>query len=204
MKIICIGRNYAEHAKELGNKVPDKPVIFLKPDSALIPKGHPFFYPTFTKDLHFEVEIVIRINKVGKNIEERFAHKYYNEIGIGIDFTARDLQQKCKDNGHPWEIAKAFDFSAPLSKKFLPLSNFTSVQDINFSLKKNGAIVQMDNTKNMVFSVDRIIKEVSEIFILKTGDLIFTGTPKGVGPVQIGDKLEAFIGEESLLELNVR
>jgi len=203
MKIICIGRNYAKHAKELGNKVPTKPIIFLKPDSALIPKGHPFFYPEFTKDLHFEVEIVVKINKVGKNIEEKFAHKYYDQIGIGIDFTARDLQQECKEKGRPWEIAKAFDYSAPVGKKFLSTDQFKSIQDIDFSLKKNGELVQNGNTSDMIFSVDRIIEEVSEVFTLKIGDLIFTGTPEGVGPVAIGDELEAFIGEESLLKLKV-
>jgi len=204
MKIICIGRNYAEHAKELGNAVPDKPLIFLKPDSALIPKGHPFFYPEFTKDLHYEVELVIKINKVGKKIEEKFAHKYYNEIGIGIDFTARDIQDQCKAKGKPWEIAKAWDHSAPVGRTFLPLEEFDSVQDINFSLRKNGEIVQDGNSSDMIFSVNRLIEEVSKIFTLKIGDLIFTGTPKGVGPVQIGDELEAFIGEKSMLKLAVR
>ncbi len=203
MKIICIGRNYAEHAKELGNEVPDKPVIFLKPDTALIPKGHPFFYPSFTKDLHYEVEIVVKISRVGKVIEERFAPKYYSEVGIGIDFTARDLQQQCKEKGRPWEIAKAFDFSAPLSQTFIPITQFDDVQNIDFSLKKNGVVVQEDNTKNMVFSINRLIKEVSEVFTLKMGDLIFTGTPKGVGSVVVGDVLEAYIGDRMLLKFKI-
>lgn len=203
MKIICIGRNYADHAKELGNAVPKSPVIFLKPDSALLPKGHPFFYPPFTEDLHYEAELVVRINKVGKNIEKKFAPKYYSEIGIGIDFTARDIQQQCKEKSHPWERAKAWDHSAPVGKKFIPVSQLGDVTNIQFRLEKNGEIVQNGTSADMIFSIDSIIEEVSKIFTLKIGDLIFTGTPAGVGPVQIGDRLQAFIQDELLLDLKI-
>lgn len=204
MKIICIGRNYAEHARELKNEVPTEPVIFLKPDTALLPKGHPFFYPDHTTDLHFEVELVLRINRLGKHINEAFAHKYYNEVGIGIDFTARDVQQQCKAKGLPWEKAKAFDHSAPLSPNFLPVNTFPDPKSVRFSLKKNGATVQSGNTAEMIFGFDALISYISKYFTLKIGDLIFTGTPSGVGPVSVGDHLEGFIEGKKLLDLKIK
>lgn len=203
MKIICIGRNYAEHAKELGNAVPTEPVYFMKPDSALLTRNRPFFYPDFTKDLHYECEIVLRINKVGKCINEKFALSYIDAIGIGIDFTARDLQQKAKEKGLPWEKAKAFDFSAPVSS-FIPVAEFADMQHIAFSLNKNGETVQQGNTADMIFSYPAIISYVSQFMTLKTGDYIFTGTPAGVGPVAIGDKLEAFIEDRKMLTVNIK
>ncbi|NEN24866.1 fumarylacetoacetate hydrolase family protein [Cryomorpha ignava] len=204
MKIICIGRNYAEHAKELINEVPTEPVVFLKPETALLPKNHPFIYPDHTSDLHFEVELVIRISKLGKHIEEKFAHKYYSEIGIGIDFTARDLQQKFKEKGLPWEKAKAFDHSAPMGRKFISVSDLPNKNAIKFELYKNGECVQSGNSSDMIFSFDEIIAYVSKYFTLKIGDMIMTGTPKGVGSCVIGDKLEAYIEGEKLLVLDVK
>jgi len=203
MKIICIGRNYAEHAKELNNAIPTEPVYFMKPDSALLIRNRPFFYPDFTKDLHYECEIVLRIGKVGKCISEKFALSYIDAIGIGIDFTARDLQQKAKEKGLPWEKAKAFDSSAPISS-FIPVAEFGDIQQIDFSLKKNSETVQNGNTNDMVFSYPAIIAYVSQFMTLKTGDYIFTGTPAGVGPVSIGDKLEAFIGDRKMLTVNIK
>jgi 2-keto-4-pentenoate hydratase/2-oxohepta-3-ene-1,7-dioic acid hydratase in catechol pathway len=204
MKIICIGRNYAEHAKELKNEIPTEPVIFCKPDTALLPKNHPFIYPEHTNDLNFELELVLRIKKVGKHIDPEFAHKYYDEVGIGIDFTARDAQQKCKEKGLPWEKAKAFDHSAPLGKKFVKLKDLPDASSIRFELKKNGEPVQEGNSSLMLFPFDAIISEVSKYFTLKIGDLIFTGTPKGVGPVVKGDVLEGFLEGEKLLHLEVK
>ena len=203
MKIICIGRNYASHAKELNNPIPKEPVIFMKPDSSLIRNNQPFFIPEFSEDVHHEVELVVKINKLGKHVDKKFAHKYYNEIGIGIDFTARDLQSKMKENGLPWEKAKGFDGSAPLGK-FLPKSTFDNVEDINFHLDINGKRVQTGNTSDMLFSIHAIIEHVSKYFTLKIGDLIYTGTPEGVGPVKAGDKLNCFIEEKELLAFNVR
>ncbi len=203
MKIICIGRNYAEHAKELNNPLPKTPIFFLKPDSALMQKNQPFFYPDFSNDIHFETEIVLKINKVGKYIQKEFAHTYYNRIGIGIDFTARDLQNNCKEKGLPWEIAKAFDNSAPLGQ-FIAKSRFDDVNDINFSMNINGVERQNGNTKNMIFSPDYIISYISQFFTLKIGDLIFTGTPEGVGPIKIGDHLEASIEGQKLLDLRIK
>ncbi len=203
MKIICIGRNYAEHAKELNNPLPKVPVFFLKPDTCLIQKNQPFFYPDFSDDIHYETEIVVRINKLGKHIQKKFAHTYYSEIGIGIDFTARDLQQKCKENGLPWEISKAFDNAAPISK-FLNIENFKDVQNINFHLDINGKTVQNGNTKDMIFSIDDIIEYVSQFITLRIGDLIFTGTPSGVGAVKIGDQLHAFIENDSMLKVDIK
>ncbi len=202
MKIICVGRNYAKHAKELGNDVPKTPVLFLKPDTAILPKRNPLYYPHFTKDLHHEVELVIRINRLGKNIEERFAHKYYNEIGIGIDFTARDVQQQCKEKGLPWERAKAFDGSAPISEKFLKVSHLP--ENIQFSMRNNGELVQEGQSNDMLFGFNKLIEEISQVFTLKIGDLIFTGTPAGVAPVKIGDRLECYIGDEKLLKVDIR
>lgn len=203
MKIICIGRNYADHAKEMNSAVPENPVFFLKPDTALIPKRNPFFYPEFTNDLHYECEIVVKINKLGKHIQTKFAHTYYDEIGLGIDFTARDLQQKCKEKSLPWELAKAFDHSAPVSEVFLP-KNELNLENLHFHLLKNGEKVQVGNSKDMLFNIDEIIAYVSQFITLKIGDLIFTGTPAGVGPVQIGDVLEGFIEDRKLLELKIK
>jgi len=203
MKIICIGRNYANHAKELNNPIPKEPVIFMKPDSSIIRNNQPFFIPDFSNDVHHEVELVVKIKKLGKHIAKKFAHKYYEEIGIGVDFTARDLQSKMKEKGLPWEKAKGFDGSAPLGK-FLPKSTFENLDDINFHLNLNGNSVQVGNTKDMLFSIDSIIEHVSKYFTLKIGDLIYTGTPEGVGPVKAGDRLECFIEDQKLLAFNVR
>lgn len=203
MKIICIGRNYVEHAKELNNPLPEVPIFFMKPESALLRKKAPFFYPEFSNDIHYETEIVLRINKVGKHIQEKFAHTYFDEIGIGIDLTARDLQNKCKQKGLPWEMAKAFDGSAPLGK-FVDKKNFADINDLHFSLKINGDERQSGNTKNMIFSFDHIISYVSQFVTLKMGDLIFTGTPEGVGPIKIGDTFEAFIEGEKMLDLTIK
>jgi 2-keto-4-pentenoate hydratase/2-oxohepta-3-ene-1,7-dioic acid hydratase in catechol pathway len=203
MKIICIGRNYAMHAKELNNPVPDEPVVFMKPDSAILQTNKPFFIPDFSTDVHHELEIVIRINKVGKHIKQKFASKYYDSLTVGIDFTARDLQSKLKAKGLPWEKAKAFDGSAPVGK-FIPISEFNSVQNIDFRLEKNGEVIQSGNTSDMLFSVDTIIEQISKYFTLKIGDLIFTGTPAGVGPVSIGDKLVAYIGNQPLLQTHIK
>lgn len=203
MKIICIGRNYAEHAKELNNAIPTEPVFFMKPDTALLKDGEAFYYPEFTKDLHHEIEIVLKINKVGKHIKEEFAHKYYDEIGLGIDFTARDLQNKAKEKGLPWEKAKAFDGSAPIGK-FVSKNLLTDMSDISFELKINNESRQVGNTKNLLFSFDQIIAYVSQFVTLKVGDLIYTGTPEGVGPVKIGDKLQGYIKDELFLEFEVK
>jgi 2-keto-4-pentenoate hydratase/2-oxohepta-3-ene-1,7-dioic acid hydratase in catechol pathway len=202
MKIICIGRNYAKHAKELGNALPTEPVFFMKPDTALLKEGD-FYHPDFSKDIHHEIEIVVRINKVGKNIDEKFAHKYYSEISLGIDFTARDLQEKCKEKGLPWEKAKAFDNSAPIANTWLNVSNL-KLENLNFKLLKNGSDVQIGNTADMIFSIDKLISYVSKFVTLKVGDLIFTGTPEGVGKVAIGDHLEGFIEDKKLLDLNIK
>jgi|TARA_R110000782_G_scaffold259894_1_gene350760 2-keto-4-pentenoate hydratase/2-oxohepta-3-ene-1,7-dioic acid hydratase in catechol pathway len=203
MKIICIGRNYIDHAKELNNPVPKEPVFFIKPDTALLPKRNPFVYPSFTKDLHYEVEIVLRINRIGKHIEEKFAHKYYNEIGVGVDFTARDVQQQCKEKGLPWEKAKAFDFSAPTSD-FVPIKNFKDINQLNFELKVNDELKQKGNTKDMLFNFNQIVAYVSQFVTLKIGDYIYTGTPAGVGPININDKITCFMEGEKMLEFNVK
>ena len=203
MKIICIGRNYAEHAKELNNAIPTEPVFFMKPDTALLKDSEPFYYPDFTKDLHHEIEIVLKINKVGKHIDEQFAHKYYDEIGLGIDFTARDLQAKAKEKGLPWEKAKAFDASAPIGK-FVSKASLGNLNDISFELKINGESRQIGNTKDLLFSFDQVIAYVSKFVTLKVGDLIYTGTPEGVGPVKIGDKLQGYIKSDLFLEFEVK
>ncbi len=203
MKIICIGRNYAEHAKEMNAAVPTEPVFFLKPDTAIIKDNAPFYYPDFSKEIHHEVELVMKINKPGKNIEPKFAHKYYDEIGIGIDFTARDIQAKCKEKGLPWEKAKAFDGSAPIGK-FIDKKNLKDLNDINFQLTINGKVVQKGNTKDLLFSFDTIIAYVSTFLTLKKGDLIYTGTPEGVGNVEIGDRLQASIENEKLLDFQIK
>lgn len=203
MKIICIGRNYSDHAKEMKAEVPDVPVFFLKPDTALLPHKHPFFYPDFTNDLHYECEIVVKISKVGKNISPKFAPNYYNEIGLGIDFTARDLQQKAKEKGLPWEIGKAFENSAPVSKDYIQKTE-VNISDVAFRLEKNGSVVQQGNTKDMIFTIDQIISYVSRFMTLKIGDLIFTGTPAGVGPVQIGDTLNGYIEDKEMFEIKIK
>ncbi|MFM1829559.1 MAG: hypothetical protein RL624_1800 [Bacteroidota bacterium] len=200
MKIICIGRNYAEHAKELNNAVSASPVVFLKPKSSLL-QGTTFYYPEFTKDLHYECEVVVKICKNGKHIKEKFAKNYYQQITVGIDFTARDLQQQQKEKGLPWEIAKAFDGSAVVGK-FIDIP--ADVQAVNFSLHKNNLLVQEGHTKDMLFTIDHIIAYVSQFFSLHTGDLIFTGTPAGVGPVVIGDQLKGAIEQEPLFEMQIK
>jgi acylpyruvate hydrolase len=201
MKIICIGRNYALHAKEMKAELPTEPVFFMKPDTALL-RENVFYIPDFTSDLHHEIELVIRISKAGKHIEKQFAHKYYEEIGLGIDFTARDIQENCKKKGLPWEKAKAFDNSAPLGG-FIKKDKL-DLQNIAFSLKINGESRQEGNSKDLIFSFDDVISHVSRFVSLKVGDLIYTGTPEGVGAVKIGDRLEGFINGNSLLSLNVK
>lgn len=203
MKIICIGRNYADHAKELNNPVPESPVFFMKPDTALLPPHNPFFYPEFSKDVHYETELVIKISRNGRHIAEQFAHKYYKEISVGIDFTARDLQAVCKQKGLPWEIAKAFDFSAPVGR-FIKIEQFPDKQNIPFGLKINGEWRQQGNSGDMLFSFDKIISYVSQFVTLRSGDLIFTGTPSGVGPVKIDDQFEVSIKDENLLSFHVK
>lgn len=203
MKIICIGRNYIEHANELNNPLPPEPVFFLKPETALIRAGLPFFYPDFSNNIHYEVELVVRICKLGKHIQEKFAHKYYNEISVGIDFTARDIQDKCKAAGLPWEKSKAFDFSAPVGE-FVNKRDLGNLNDLDFSLQINGKTVQKGNSGMMIFSIDNIISYISSFVTLKIGDLIFTGTPAGVGPVQKDDKLTAFLADKKLLEVDVK
>ncbi|NVO18130.1 MAG: fumarylacetoacetate hydrolase family protein [Bacteroidetes bacterium] len=203
MKIICIGRNYSEHAKELNNAVPTEPVFFIKPDTALLIRNRPFYYPDFTKDLHYECEIVYRVCKVGKHISPKFALTYIDAVALGIDFTARDLQQKAKEKGLPWEPAKAFDYSAPVST-FIPITDFKDLNNLNFSLDLNGTAVQQGNSKDMIFSIETIIAYVSRFVTLRTGDYIFTGTPSGVGPVKIGDKLEAFLESKRMLACEIK
>ena len=203
MKIICIGRNYSEHSKELGNDTPSEPVVFLKPDTAINPKGHPFFIPDFSNNVQHEIELVIKINKLGKHIQKSFAHKYYSQIGLGIDFTARDLQQELKSQGLPWEKAKGFDGSAFVSREFINKDEL-DLNNIDFSLKNNNDFVQSGNSKDMIFSFDDIISYVSQFYTLKIGDLIFTGTPSGVAQVKNGDKLEGFISQQKMFELKVR
>lgn len=203
MKIIAIGRNYREHAKELNNPVPDEPVIFLKPDTAILKDNRDFYYPDFSKDIHYEAEIVLRISKEGKYISEKFAAGYFGEIGLGIDFTARDLQQKQKEKGLPWEIAKAFDQSAPVSS-FVDKNSFSNLKELSFHLDINKKTVQKGSTADLLFSFEKIIVYASRFFTLRKGDLIFTGTPAGVGPVAIGDHLEGFIEDQQLLDFNVR
>lgn len=202
MKILAIGRNYAKHIEELNNERPDEPVVFGKPETAILKNNAPFYYPDFSKDIHYEVEILIKICKVGKNIDEKFAHKYYEEIGIGVDFTARDLQAKAKTKGLPWDLAKGFNGSAPISE-FVSKSDF-DLSNLNFSLKKDGHDVQVGNTSMMLFGIDYIISYVSKFFMLKKGDIIFSGTPEGVGPVQIGNRLEAFIEDKKMMDFEIK
>jgi len=201
MKIICIGRNYVEHANEMSAPLPKEPIFFLKPDTAILRTSN-FYYPKFTNNLHYECELVIKIKKVGKNIQEKYAHTYYSEFTLGIDFTARDLQSECKNSGLPWEIAKGFDSSAPLSNQWLKIDDY--LDDIKFCLKKNDKTVQQGKKSQMIFSFDQIICYLSKFITLKKGDLIFTGTPAGVGAVAIGDMLEASIGDEKLLKIKIK
>lgn len=203
MKIFCVGRNYSEHAKELGSDVPDEPVIFMKPKSALLQPHTPFYYPEFTNELHYECELVLRISKNGKYIQDKFANKYYDAITTGIDFTARDIQNELKEKGLPWEKAKAWDNSAVVGK-WIPIANIKDSKNINFSLQKNKELVQEGNAKDMLFDFDYIISYISNYFSINIGDLVFTGTPKGVGEVVVGDQIEAFIEQESLLTLDVK
>ncbi|MCO6357205.1 fumarylacetoacetate hydrolase family protein [Roseivirga pacifica] len=202
MKIIAIGRNYTAHIEELNNEKPSEPVIFMKPDTAVLRNNAPFYYPEFSKDIHFEVEILVKINREGKFIQEKFAQKYYDEIGIGIDFTARDVQSKLKEKGLPWDKAKGFNGAAPISD-FVKKEDF-DLTNLNFSLTQNGEEKQQGNTKLMLYTIDEIIAYVSQYFTLKKGDIIFTGTPKGVGPVAIGDKLEAYIEGKKMLEVEIK
>lgn len=203
MKIIAIGRNYAEHAHELNNPLPDEPVIFLMPDTSILNNNKPFFYPDFSQDIHYELEMVLKICRVGKNIQPRFASRYYDELTVGIDFTARDLQKKAKEQGLPWEKAKAFDHAAPLGQ-FVSRDQLPDPGSLHFHLELNGQTVQRGFTGDMLFSIDHIIAHVSRYFSLKMGDLIFTGTPAGVGPVQIGDHLEAYLENQKLLDFYVK
>ncbi|MDR3328334.1 MAG: fumarylacetoacetate hydrolase family protein [Prevotellaceae bacterium] len=204
MKIICIGWNYLEHNEEMGREnLPENPVVFIKPDSALLKGNKPFFIPDFSSVIDYETELVVRINRLGKNIQEKFSHRYYSEIALGIDFTARDLQRSLRQNGSPWEVSKGFDGAAVLSS-FIPLEELKNRQNIDFLLNKNGKTVQNGNSKEMIFSIDRIIAYVSQFFTLKTGDLIYTGTPSGVDKVEIGDKLTGFIEDREMLNFNIK
>jgi acylpyruvate hydrolase len=204
MKIIAVGRNYTEHAKELNNPLPTQPVIFLKPDTALLRENRPFYLPSFSNDIHHEVEVVIKISKEGKHIQEKFANKYFEEVSVGIDFTARDIQQQQKEKGLPWEIAKAFDRSSPVGE-FIKITDLSQdIHQLDFSLLKNGMEVQKGNTKDMIFSFEKIIVYISSYFTLKKGDMIFTGTPAGVGKVDRNDRLEAFIGNKKVLDFEIK
>ncbi len=203
MKLICIGRNYTEHIKELENEKPTDPVVFLKPDTSILPENQPFFIPDFSNNVHHEVEILVKISKVGKHIDKKFAAKYYNEIGLGIDFTARDLQSELKTKGLPWEKAKAFDGAAVIGK-WLSKNNFKNIDDINFSLHKNEAIVQQGNTNLMLWKIDELIEYISKYFTLKIGDIIFTGTPAGVGKVVANDKLIGYIENQELFSITIK
>ncbi|WP_161890913.1 fumarylacetoacetate hydrolase family protein [Pontibacter russatus] len=203
MKIVAIGRNYAEHIAELKNEVPDEPVIFFKPDTAILRNNEPFYYPDYTSDVHHEVELILRISREGKNIDRKFARKYYDGIGLGIDFTARDLQAKAKAKGLPWALAKGFNGSAPVSE-FLPVGQFPDLRQINFRLEVNGVAKQQGNSAMMLHPFEDIIAYVSRFITLKTGDIIFTGTPAGVGPVQIGDRLEGYVEDRKLLDFEVK
>ena len=203
MKIVAIGRNYAAHIAELKNEVPDEPVIFFKPDTAVLRNNEPFYYPDYTTDIHFEAELILRIGREGKNIDRKFAHKYYDAIGLGIDFTARDLQSKAKAKGLPWALAKGFNGSAPISE-FLPLDQFPNLQQLNFRLEVNGETKQQGNSGMMLHTFEDIIAYISRFVTLKTGDIIFTGTPEGVGPVQVGDRLVGYVEDRKLLDFEVK
>lgn len=203
MKLICIGRNYAKHIAELDNEKPEHPVVFLKPDSAILLKQHPFVIPEFTQNVHYEVEVLVKIKKLGKYIDKKFAPTYYDEVGLGIDFTARDLQKSLKEKGLPWEKAKAFDGSAVIGK-WISKEKVGDVDTIDFTLEKNGEVVQEGSTATMLWKIDELISYVSQYFTLKIGDIIFTGTPAGVGPVSLNDKLKGFIGDKELFSINIK
>jgi 2-keto-4-pentenoate hydratase/2-oxohepta-3-ene-1,7-dioic acid hydratase in catechol pathway len=203
MKIFCVGRNYAAHAQELGNAIPDEPVIFMKPKSALLQTHTPFYYPEFTNELHYEAELVLRISKNGKYIQDKFASKYYDAVTVGLDFTARDIQNELKEKGLPWEKAKAWDNSAVVGK-WIPFTNIKDRHNINFALNKNKEVVQQGNSKNMIHDFDYIVSHISNYFSVNIGDLIFTGTPAGVGEVVVGDELEGLLENETLLTLEVK
>lgn len=204
MKIICIGRNYVAHAKELGNEIPEEPVIFMKPDSALLRNNDPFYIPDWSNDVHYELELVVRINRLGKSIERKFANRYYSEVGLGIDFTARDLQNQLKDKGLPWEKSKAFDRSAVIGNEFIPVTELSDPASIKFQLKLNGKTVQDGDSALMIFPIDELIFQISKYFTLKIGDLIYTGTPAGVGPVKIGDRLEGFLEGRKMFDFQIK
>lgn len=204
MKIICIGKNYLEHIREMEGKIPEEPIFFLKPDTALLRNNDPFYIPEWTGNLHHEVELVLRICRLGKNIEIKFAHRYYDAISLGIDFTARDVQSELMRKGLPWEKAKAFDYSAAISSKFFPLSSFSELQEIRFRLDVNNQTVQQATSELMIFGFDEIISHISKFMTLKIGDLIYTGTPAGVGPVKIGDKLEGYLEDEKMFDFRIR
>ncbi len=204
MKIICIGLNYVAHIEEMKNNVPDEPVFFMKPDTALLRNNDPFYIPNWSESVHHEIELVLKINRIGKNIEKKFAHRYYDEIGLGVDFTARDVQAKLKAKGLPWEKAKAFDKAAVLSNTFVPKSEFKDLKSINFNLNINGKTVQKGNSGFMIFDFDAIIENVSKYITLKIGDLIYTGTPAGVGAVKIGDHLEGFLENKKMFDFEVK
>lgn len=203
MKILCIGQNYTEHNKELKSKHPTEPVVFMKPDTALLRNNKPFFIPDFTDDLQYETELIIKINRLGKNIASKYANRYYAEIGLGVDFTARDLQWKLKADGKPWEVCKAFDQSAVIGN-FLPVETLGDIQNIDFHLDINGQTVQQGNSKDMIFPVDDLIAYASKFFTLKIGDILFTGTPAGVGKVQVGDRLEGYIFDTKMFDFKIK
>ena len=203
MKIICIGRNYVDHAKELNNPVPKNPLMFMKPSTAILRNGKPFYYPDFTNEIHYELELVLKICKNGRHVQPQFADSYYDHIGLGIDLTARDIQSKCKEKGHPWEIAKAFDHSAVMSP-MIPISEIKNVKSISFELKKNGSVVQSGDSNDMIFSFNDLICHISKYFTLHKGDFIFTGTPAGVGEIKIGDQLEGLLEGQSILSCEIR
>ena len=203
MKILAIGQNYTEHNKELNSKHPTEPVVFMKPDSALLKSNKPFYLPDFSEELHYETELIIKINRLGKNIAPQFAQRYFTEIGLGVDFTARDLQRKLKANGHPWEVAKAFDNSAVIGG-FIPAEELGDIHQIEFRLDLNGVTVQQGNSKDMIFPIEELIAHVSKYFTLKIGDILFTGTPAGVGPVKVGDRLEGYIFDKKMFDFKIK
>ncbi|MDA3779835.1 MAG: fumarylacetoacetate hydrolase family protein [Bacteroidales bacterium] len=203
MKIFAIGRNYSNHAKEMNSPMPEKPIFFFKSDTSISKNNKTFYYPDFSKEIHYELELVVRINRLGKNIDTKFASRYYNEIALGIDFTARDLQRECKKNGLPWEISKSFDGAAPISE-FYKIAEFGSINNLNFHLEKNNITVQKGNSADMIFSINELISYLSRFNTLKIGDIIFTGTPEGVGPIKINDNLCAFLEDKKLIEVNIK
>ena len=204
MKIICVGRNYTDHISELKNEKPEEPVLFQKPDTSILLKKQPFFIPDFSNDIHYEVEVLVKIKKIGKHIQEKFAHKYYDEIGLGIDFTARDLQNKLKEKGLPWEKSKAFDGAAVISDKWLQKMELPAVDELNFRLEKNGEVVQSSSTVHMLWKIDELIAYISSYFTLKIGDIIFTGTPAGVGKVATDDRLTGFLENQQMFSIKVK